>query len=338
MADIDNRIYVITGCTGYVGNVFTKKLMDGGCRVIGLARSEEKVRRVFGEAPPEIVYGDIRNKDTLTKLFPRDAEYVVIHTAAYVTIGEGSEKDLFEVTVSGTENMVNEALRHNVTKFLHISSSEAIPEKLILKEDLSNYDPDPAHVKDGYSTAKSMADMVVLNAVKQHGLPASLLLIAGVLGPGDYSNSHMTQVMVDFIEGRLPASVDGGYNDFDIRDMADVLPQIIDRAVPGESYLFANQPDKINEVLGYVAEKCDLKLPVTLPIWTAYLGLPFLYLWSKLLGKRPLYTRAALKSLTDNVDFPIGKAAREFGYSPRPLRETVHDHVDFLMQEGFVKK
>ena len=309
-------IYVVTGCTGYVGNVLTKKLMSENCRVVGLARSEEKVKRVFADNPPEIVYGDIRNKDDIEKLFPKkDAEYVVIHTAAYVTIGEGSEKELFEVTVGGTRNMADTALNYNVKKFLHISSSEAIPEGLILNDELSNYDPDPAHAKDGYSTAKSMADMVVLDSVKK-GLQASLILIAGVLGPGDYSLSHMTQVIIDFIEGRLPASVDGGYNDFDIRDVADVLMSIVENAKCGESYMFANKPDKINEVLGYVADKCGLKIPVTLPIWTAYVGLPFLYVWSKLIGKRPLYTRAALKSLTDNVDFPIAKSVREFGYSP----------------------
>ena len=332
-----DRIYVVTGCTGYVGNVLTKKLMAEGCRVIGLARSEVKVKRVFGDHVPEIVYGDIRRCEDIDRLFPDNAEYVVIHTAAYVTIGEGSEQELFDVTVGGTENMIAAALRHNVAKFLHISSSEAIPEKMILNEDLSNYIPDPKRAKKGYSTAKSMADVAVLNAVRDHGLKASLLLIAGVLGPGDYSYSHMTQVIIDFIEGRLPASVNGGYNDFDIRDIADVLMNIVENAVPGESYMFANKPDKINEVLGYAAEKCGRKLPVTLPIWTAYVGLPFLFLWSRLMGKRPLYTRAALKSLTDNVDFPISKAAREFGYTPRPLKETVYDHVEFLKQEGMVK-
>ena len=39
--------YIVTGCTGYVGNVITKKLLDEGCNVVGLARDEEKVKRVF---------------------------------------------------------------------------------------------------------------------------------------------------------------------------------------------------------------------------------------------------------------------------------------------------
>lgn len=32
-----NITYIVTGCTGYVGNVITKKLLSEGCNVIGLA-------------------------------------------------------------------------------------------------------------------------------------------------------------------------------------------------------------------------------------------------------------------------------------------------------------
>jgi len=333
---MDNRLYVVTGCTGYVGNVPTKKLMEMGCRVVGLARDPQKVQRVFGENPPKIVYGDIRDPKALCQLFEEGSTHVVIHTVAYVTIGEGSKKDLYDITVEGTRNMIEAALAHQTEKFLHISSSEALPKGLKLEEDMKNYIPRPEGAEGEYSRAKSMADVAVLEAVREKGLPASLLLLAGVLGPGDYSRTHMTQVIIDFIEGRLPASVDGGYNDFDIRDVADVLPAIVENAKVGESYIFANKPDKINEVLGYVAHKTGRKLPATLPIWIAYVGLPFLFVWAKLTGTRPLYTGDALKSLRKDTNFPLGKSEKEFGYHPRSLQQTVEDHVDFLVKEGMV--
>ena len=34
--------YIVTGCTGHVGNVLTKKLLAEGCRVVGFARSPKK--------------------------------------------------------------------------------------------------------------------------------------------------------------------------------------------------------------------------------------------------------------------------------------------------------
>ena len=59
---IKDVTYIVTGCTGYVGNVITKKLLSEGLSVVGLARSEEKVKRVFGDNKPTVVYGDIRGK------------------------------------------------------------------------------------------------------------------------------------------------------------------------------------------------------------------------------------------------------------------------------------
>lgn len=328
--------YIVTGCTGYVGNVLTKKLMDEGCRVVGFARSEEKVKRVFGDRAPEIVYGDITNADDVERAFAGEGPFAVLHTVAKVSIGEGSQKELYDVTVGGTRNVVDACVRHGAVKLLHVSSTEALPRGVKLGED-ADYVPDPRRARKGYARAKSEADVIVADAVKNRGLDASLLLLAGVLGPGDYSNSHMTQMMIDYIEGRLPASVDGGYNDFDIRDVADVLPAIFEKSVRGESYIFAHEPDKINDVLAVISRMTGRKLLRTLPLWLAYVGLPFLSAAAKLRRKRPLYTAAALASLKEDADFPIGKSVRVFGYSPRPLAETVEDHVRFLADNGMVK-
>ncbi len=332
-----NTTYIVTGCTGYVGNSITKKLLDYGCKVVGLARDEEKFARVFGNNAPEVVYGDICDERALRSLFLGDGPFVVIHTVAYVSIGEGDEEELFRVTVGGTEAMLKISSEMGVKKFLHISSTEAIPEGMKLDPELKNYIPTPEKTRKGYNRAKSMADVAVLRAVSEKGLPASLLMPAGVLGPGDYSNTHMTQVLIDFIEGRLPASIDGGYNDFDIRDMTDVLDAIIEKSEPGETYIFANRPDKINEVISYVAEMTGKKMLPTLPIWVAYVGLPFLYLGSLITGKRPLYTLSSLASLRADVSFPLDKSKRVFGYSPRPLEKTVRHHIKFLEENGMVK-
>lgn len=332
-----NVTYLVTGCTGYVGNVLTKKLLSEHCDVIGFARSPAKAERVFGADKPRMIYGDISDPNAVDALFEGENPFVVIHTVAKVSIGESSWEELQKITVQGTKNVVDACLRHNTRKLLHISSTESFPHDFVPNEELSNYTPDPSHMKKGYARSKCEADAIVMNAAREKGLDASLIYLAGVLGPGDYSNSHMTQMIIDFIEGRLPASVKGGYNDFDIRDVADVLPAVIEKSKKGESYLFAHEPDKINDILSVVAEMTGKKVPPTLPLWVAYLGLPFLFVANKIRKKRPLYTSAALDSIRANTNFPIGKAVREFGYAPRPLRQTVADHVKFLMENDMVK-
>ncbi len=330
------RTYIVTGCTGYVGNVFAKKLLAEGCRVVGFARSRAKAERVFGDRAPFLVFGDIADADALEACFAGEGPFTVLHTAAKVSIGESSGKELHEVTVRGTQNVADACVRHGA-KLLHISSTEAIPRGVRLDEELHNYIPDPKRVRRGYARTKSEADALVLRAVREQGLDASLLLFASVLGPGDVSCGHMSQMMIEYIAGRLPASVRGGYNDFDIRDVADVLPAITARAKKGECYLFAHEPDTIDEILSVIAEMTGRKKLHSLPLWTAYLGVPFLTLAAKISGKRPLYTASALAILRTNADFPIGKAQREFGYTPRPLAETVRDHVLYLAEQGWVQ-
>lgn len=327
--------YIVTGCTGYVGNVITKRLLADGCRVVGLARDRQKFNRVFGENRPDVVFGDIRNQADIEKLFCHSGHTVVIHTVAYVSIGEGDMKELYDVTVGGTEKMLNAAIEHGVDKFLHVSSTEALPHKSRLSEDYA-YVPNPKKARKGYNRAKALADVAVMNAV-QRGLNASIIMPAGVLGPGDYSMTHMSQVMLDYIGGKLPASVNGGYNDFDVRDMVDVLDKIVEKSQIGECYIFANRPDNINEVLGYVADNARLRPLLTLPMWVAYVGLPFLHLGYLFTGKRPLYTSASLASLRANTDFPLKKVKEQFGYKPRPLKQTVADHLKFLEDIGEVK-
>lgn len=329
--------YIVTGSTGYVGNNIVKRLLDDNLKVVGLIRSEEKAERVFKNKKPIFVKGDIRDKKTIDELFSyADENTIVIHTAAEISIGEIDVSILNSVNVEGTRAICKACIEHHVFKLLHISSSEAIPEGLKLLPDLSNYVPNPKKVRKGYNRSKSIADSVVLDYVKQYNLNASILLIAGVLGPGDYSLSHMSQMFIDFIKGNLPASINGGYNDFDIRDLTDVLPNIVDKSKKGEAYLFANRPDKINELLGYIALKTKAKIPFTCPIWLAYVGLPFLWTISKIKKQRPLYTSSALASLKADVDYPLDKVKEQFGYTTRSLKETVDDHIDFLYKEGFI--
>ena len=79
------------------------------------------------------------------------------------------------------------------------------------------------------------------------------------------------------------------------------------------------------------------KKPPALPLWSAYLGIPFLWFAAKIRRKRPLYTAAALASLREDADFPIAKTQQEFGYRPRPLEETVRAHIQYLIDKGLVR-
>lgn len=334
---ISDYNYIITGATGFIGNVFAKKLISLGCKVTGFIRNEKKAKAIFNDLPIDLVVGDISSPYDVARLFERaDDKTVVIHTVAKVSIGEVKNSELMAITVNGTKLVVENCVKKKIKKLLHISSTEALPKNIKLSE-FDRYIPDHKHCRKGYGKTKSMADEIVLNSSESDNLDASILMFASVIGPGDYTKGHMTQMIIDYIEGKLPASVNAGYNDFDVRDVADVLPNIIEKARKGETYIFASKPNKISNILDIVSKKLGLKKLKSLPLFLAYIGLPFLWVYFKVLGKRPLYTRSALSVLTDDTNFPINKAKTEFNFSPRPLEETVNDQVDFLITNNLAK-
>ena len=307
---MDEIIYIITGITGYVGNVIAKKLLEENKHVIGLARSKEKVKKVFKKDYEnlEIVYGDIRSKEDIAKLFKyENKKYVVIHLVAYVTIGEGDKETLYSITLGGTQNIVDESLKHDVIKFINISSTEAIEKDKKSNKDFASYYVDETKLKEGYPRAKASADKYILDAYKNYGLNATI------------------------------ASCKGGYSVIDVRDIASIILNVVSKGEKGKGYIISNRYVSITEMLEIVREKYHKKKIVTLPLFIAYIGLPFIHIYYKIIKKRPLYTLKSLETIKEKTDFIIEDAKNTFDFKPRDIKESILDEIDFLLEEGYIR-
>jgi len=69
---------------------------------------------------------------------------------------------------------------------------------------------------------------------------------------------------------------------------------------------------------------------VRLPFWLARVAAFFAPAYYRLARRRPRFTSYSLKVLLSNCLMDHGKAQRELGYSPRPLREAVQATVEWL--------
>jgi len=81
-----------------------------------------------------------------------------------------------------------------------------------------------------------------------------------------------------------------------------------------------------------VKEQCHLKALPELPRFLGQAAVPFVELASRISGHRPLYTAYSLRVLGSNAAYSHEKAARELGYAPRPLTETIQDMVAWLQE------
>jgi len=280
----------------------------------------------------------VRDRDAAAKLFEglENREIVFIHTASVVLIGGNSRqyKTMDDVNYNGVKNVIEACLSHKV-RLLYVSSVHAItePPKKRLTTEIENFDP--RSVVGRYAKSKATATALVMDAVKNQGLDAVIVHPSGITGPNDYSDSHLTQMVIDYLENKVPAAVRGGYDFVDVRDVASGILKAAEKGKKGDCFLLSNKYYSMMEMFTMLHEITGgKKIKLILPLWLAYFSLPFLSAFFTILGKRPLYTAYSLYTLTSNSNFSHEKASKELGYSPRGLRESLADTVAFINEYG----
>lgn len=332
-------LYLVTGAMGHLGNTIIHKLLKQGCQVRGLALPGEK-DVIFPQAGVQIVRGDVRSPLSLAQFFsnPEGRDLIVIHTAGIVSIAGGHQKKVYDVNVGGTKNIVDLCVRYQVKKLVHISSVHAIPElsKGRVIEEVNQFCTD--QVRGLYAKTKAEATQYVLDSVKR-GLDASVIHPSGIIGPYDYGHGHLTQLILDYMDGRLSACVRGGYDFVDVRDVADAAIACASRGKAGECYICSGGYHDISEVLQLLHEITGKKeIRTVLPMWFAKASAPLAEVYYKIRRQPPLYTSYSLYTLGSNAQFSHQKATEQLEFAPRPLKETLQDTVEWLAKEHRFKK
>ena len=88
-----------------------------------------------------------------------------------------------------------------------------------------------------------------------------------MIGPYDFGSSHLTQMVLDFLEGRLKACVRGGYDFVDVRDVADGAIKACKFGRSGQCYILSNQFFTIRDFLNQIAEISGKKKSLSFCPW-----------------------------------------------------------------------
>jgi len=338
-----NKVYLVTGGNGFVGNNVVKQLLDKGERVRVLIRDSALAKDAFKDYlndPKmsdrlELILGDVRKYEAVSSLFRENEECVFIHAAAIVDItGYQFNFQMHDVNVNGTKNVLRVCKEKKVKRFVYVSSVHAItePKKRALTTEPTVFNPKT--VVGAYAKTKAESTAEVKKAIAE-GLDAVIVHPSGIIGPNDYGNTHLTQTVIDYYEGKIPAAVKGGYDFVDVRDVALGVVAAAENGRVGENYILSNRYVTVKELLDLLYENLGTKEPkLSIPMWLARFSLPFLKAYFTLKNERPLYTSYSLYTLRSNSNFSHEKASAELNYSPRDFSETVRDTCEFLKARG----
>ncbi len=335
-----NRIYLVTGATGFLGGTVCRQLIARGDTVRALALPGDKaIQYVPSEA---VVYeGDLCDTAALQKFFtvPEGVETIVLHCASIVTVNPDYNQKVMDVNVGGTQNIIDLCLSHTeYKKLVYVSSTGAIPElpKGQAIKEIDKFEPEK--VLGCYSQSKALATQAVLDAVSQHGLNACVVLPSGILGPEDFAVGETTSVVIQIINGEMPMGIEGSFNLCDVRDLARGTILAADRGQKGECYILGNEEVSFRQFAKMLADECNRKpMKRFLPVGIANFMARIMEVSAKRKGTRPLMTTFSVYNLARNNQFDSSKAKRELGYTTRSYAETLHDECTWLKDSGKIK-
>lgn len=324
---------VVTGATGHIGNVLVRKLIEHGYEVKSLAMNE-KDGEILKDLNTEIVYGDVRKIETLVKAF--EGADVVFHLAGIIEIGSGNKKNVHEVNVDGSKNVVAACKMAHVRRLVYTSSVHAIPEKEGIITETKEFSP--KLVKGTYAKSKAEATSYILNS-NSNDLEVIIVHPSGVIGPYEFIKSNMGQLIIDCANGTMKASIKGGYNFVDVRDVAEGIVLAEEKGKPGECYILAGHSITIKELMTIIERLTGKKAPkFIIARWFAYITGALSEVYYKIVHEKPLFTSYAVYTTGTNHNFSIEKAKKELGYTIRPIEETIKDTIDWYKQRGEIKE
>ncbi len=237
---------LVTGGAGFIGSNFVRMLLDD--RLPGLEGASVTVLdaltysgNLANLAPVEehprfaFVHGDIRDTVLLDRVLPGADAIVHFAAESHVDRSVRDASVFVETNVVGTQRLLDAALRHDVPRFVHVSTDEvygSIAEGSWTEE--RALEPNSP-----YSASKAGSDLLARSYHRTHGLDVRITRCSNNYGPYHFPEKLIPLFVTNLIDG-LPVPLYGdGAN---VRDWLHVddhcrgLALVLTGGRPGEVY------------------------------------------------------------------------------------------------------
>lgn len=323
---------LVTGGTGFVGANLVRALLAEGHAVRVLARPRSDRRALTG-CPVELVSGDLLEADSVRRAV-RGCR-VVFHVAADYRLWARDPSVLYRTNVDGTRNVFEASLRAEVERVVYTSTVGVLG---IPKDGRPGTETTPVRLEEmvgPYKRSKFLAERMA-EEFAQKGLPVVIVNPSAPVGAWDVKPTPTGQMIVDFLRGRMFATLDTGLNLVHVRDVARGHILAAEKGRVGEKYILGHANCSLTEIFNLLARITGLPAPRhQIPYPLAWLGALVLEGAARLTGSPPRVSLTAVRIAKKRMYFGAEKAVRELGLPQTPVEQALRDAVEWFVAHGY---
>jgi dihydroflavonol-4-reductase len=158
------------------------------------------------------------------------------------------------------------------------------------------------------------------------------------VGDYDVKPTPTGKIVLDFLNGDMPAFIDTGLNIVDVRDTALGHWLACEHGISGQRYILGSENLTLSAILQELARIAGGKAPtVRLPYLVAYCAGACSTAWAGVSGKPPRVPLDAVRMAKKKMWVTHEKAARDLGFDPAPAIRALARAVEWFRSPVYRK-
>ena len=323
---------LVTGGTGFVGRAVVTALLDAGRRVRVLVRDPKHPALAGLDVEPAV--GDLKDAGSLEKAV--QGCHRIFHVAADYRLWVPDPAEMYAVNVKGTRALLAAAAAAGVERVVYTSTVGALGNP---GNGTPGNEATPVSIAEmvgHYKRSKFLAEEVALDFARK-GVPLVVVNPSTPVGPWDSRPTPTGRMVIDYLQGRMPAYLETGLNLVHVQDVARGHLLAAEKGRVGEKYILGHENLSLSKIFQILAEISGIPAPT---VKLAYgVVLPMAYLaefWARNVSHRePRMTVTAVRMAKKYMYFDSSKAAAELGYAPTSVRRALEEAVEWFKQNGY---